>query len=214
MPRIRNWQDLKFFRSNKQEKYENIDSLFSEEIDWELIKTHWRDLLQVVLSIRQGKISSSFLLRKLTNYSRKNRLYQALQELGRVIRTQFLMEYLSNSKLREVITASTNKVESYNALSDWIRFGSRVIVASNDPDEMEKAIKYNALLANCLVLHNIIDYSAVIYQLKQEDHEITKEDASRISPYMTEHLKRFGDFIIDLEKLPENTEIIRNARLF
>lgn len=155
MPRIRNWQDLKFFRSNKQEKYENIDSLFSEEIDWEIIKTHWRDLLQVVLSIRQGKISSSFLLRKLTNYSRKNRLYQALQELGRVIRTQFLMEYLSNSKLREVITASTNKVESYNALSDWIRFGSRVIVASNDPDEMEKAIKYNALLANCLDLATI-----------------------------------------------------------
>lgn len=124
------------------------------------------------------------------------------------------MEYLSNSKLREVITASTNKVESYNALSDRIRFGSRVIGASNDPDEMEKAIKYNALLANCLVLHNIIDYSAGIYQLKQEDREITKEDASRISPYMTEHLKRFGDFIIDLEKLPENTEIIRNARLF
>lgn len=46
------------------------------------------------------------------------------------------------------------------------------------------------------------------------DGPITKEDVSRISPYMTEHLKRFGDFIIDLEKLPENTEIIRNARLF
>ena len=214
MPRIRNWKDLTFFRPSKQEKYENIASLFGEEIDWELIKTHWKDLLQVILSIKQGKISTSFLLRKLTNYSRKNRLYQAFQELGKVIRTQFLLEYISNAKLREIITASTNKVEAYNALSDWIRFGSRVIVASNDPDEMEKAIKYNALIANCLIVQNIIDYSAAIYELQQEGYAITKEDAARISPYMTEHLKRFGEFTIDLEKLPENTEIIINARLF
>lgn len=214
MPRIRNWKDLKFYRASKQEKYENIDNLFSDEIDWKLIKTHWRDLLQVVLSIRHGKISSSFLLMKLTNYSRKNRLYQALKELGQVIRTQFLLEYISNPILREVITASTNKVESYNALSDWIQFGSRVIVASNDPDEMEKAIKYNALIANGIVLQNIIDYSASIYQLQQEGYEITKEDASRISPYMTEHIKRFGEYIIDLEKQPENIEMIKNARLF
>ena len=152
MPRIRNWKDLKFFRPSKDEKYENIDSLFSEVINWDLIKKHWKDLLQVVLSIKQGKISSSFLLRKLTNYSRKNRLYHALQELGRVIRTLFLLEYVSNAKLREIITASTNKVEAFNALSDWIRFGSRVIVASNNPDEIEKAIKYNALIVNCIVL--------------------------------------------------------------
>jgi TnpA family transposase len=213
MPRIRNWKELIFFRPTS-EKYQNIDSLFGEQIDWDLIKTHWQDLLQVVLSIRSGKISSTFLLKKLTTYSRKNRLYHAFQELGRVIRTQFLLEYISQPKLREVITASTNKVEAYNALSDWIMFASRVIVASNDPDEMEKAIKYNALIANCIILQNIMDYSYAIYQLQQEGSDITKEDAARISPYMTEHLKRFGDFFIDLSIQPEHTETIKNAQLF
>ncbi len=42
----------------------------------------------------------------------------------------------------------------------------------------------------------------------------TKEDAARISPYMTEHIKRFGEYIIDLEKQPEDIEMIRNAQLF
>lgn len=213
MPRIRNWQDLTFYRANK-ETYKNIDALFGEEINWELIETHLKDILQVVLSIRQGKISSSFLLRKLTTYSRKNRLYQAFQELGKVIRTQFLLEYISHPKLREIITATTNKVEQFNNFSDWIRFGSKVIVASNDPDEMEKAIKYNAFIANCAVLQTTIDYTYGIHQLQQEGYEITKEDAARLSPYMTEHMKRFGDFVIDLERLPENIELIRNARLF
>ena len=118
MPRIRNWTDLKFFRPNKNTTYRNVDPLFSDAIDWELIKAHWQDLMQVVLSIKHGKISSALLLRKLGTYSRKNRLYLAFQELGRVIRTLFLLEYLSNLKLREIITATTNKVEAYNALSE------------------------------------------------------------------------------------------------
>jgi TnpA family transposase len=213
MPRIRNWKDLNFYRPSK-ERYKNIDALFKDEIDWELIRMHWKDLLQVVLSIKQGKISTSFLLRKLTTYNRKNRLYPAFQELGRVIRTQFLLEYISNIRLREIITASTNKVEAYNALSDWILFGSKVIVASNDPDEMEKAVKYNALIANCIVLHNIIDYSYSIHQLQQEGYDIVKEDVARISPYLTDHLKRFGDYVLDMKTLPENIDMIKNARLF
>jgi TnpA family transposase len=96
MPRIRNWKDLKFFRPTKKSKYKHIDSLFSDTIDWELIETHWADLMQVVLSIKTGKMSSSLLLRKLSNYSRKNRLYRAFQELGHVIRTQF---YWSTSRM-------------------------------------------------------------------------------------------------------------------
>jgi TnpA family transposase len=112
MPRIRNWKDLRFFRPTKETRYKHIDNLFSDTIDWDLIETHWQDLLQVVLSIKAGTVSSALLLRRLGTYSRRNRLYQAFSELGRVIRTAFLLEYLSSAQLREQITASTNKVEA------------------------------------------------------------------------------------------------------
>jgi len=61
------------------------------------------DMLRVVLSIRAGRISASTLLRMLGTYSRKNRLYQAFQELGRVVRTAFLLRYLNDAELRRVI---------------------------------------------------------------------------------------------------------------
>jgi len=109
MPRIRNWMDLRFFRPSKDSRYRHIDALFTDTIDWELIETHWPDLLQVVLSIEAGTISSAQLLRRLGSYSRRNRLYQAFRELGRVIRTVFLLEYLNDAPLREHITATTNK---------------------------------------------------------------------------------------------------------
>src|SRR5947209_20466326 len=71
MPRIRNWKDLKFYRPTKDAVYEHIDSLFGDNVvDWELIQTHWQDLLHVVISIQEGKMLPSMLLRKLTNFSR------------------------------------------------------------------------------------------------------------------------------------------------
>ena len=97
-------------------------------------------------------------------------LYKAFQELGKVIRTTFLLDYVSNKELRQTITATTNKVESYHTLEDWIRFGSRFLVASNDPDEMEKAVKHTDLIANCIMLQNVIDITDICHALIQEGY--------------------------------------------
>ena len=50
MPRIRNWKDLTFFRPGKNAHYQHIDTLFTDTIDWDLIETHWQDLMPVALS--------------------------------------------------------------------------------------------------------------------------------------------------------------------
>jgi TnpA family transposase len=71
-------------------------------------------MMRVVLSIKAGKVMPSTLLRKLGSYSKKNRLYQAFQELGKVVRTMFLLEYISSPKMRTEITAVTNIVEKYH----------------------------------------------------------------------------------------------------
>jgi TnpA family transposase len=44
---------------------------------------------RVVLSIQAGRITASTILRRLGHDSRKNRLYQAFRELGRMVRTVF-----------------------------------------------------------------------------------------------------------------------------
>lgn len=203
MPRIRNWHDLVFFRPSKDIAYKHIDILFTDVIDWELIETHWKDLLRVVLSIKAGKLSSSTLLRKLGNYSRKNRQYQAFRELGRVVRTIFLLDYISDMELREQITATTNKVEAYNGFSKWLFFGGDGVIADNDPEEQEKVIKYNDLVANAVIFQNVVDQTRILRILKEEGFPINREDVATLSPYVTSHIKRFGDYIIDSNAIPE-----------
>ncbi len=213
MPRIRNWKDLIFYRPDKETVYQHIDSLFKDTINWEIIRTHWMDLMQVVLSISTGKRSSAILLRKLGNYSRKNRLYQAFRELGRVIRTIFLLEYISDLKLRQQITAATNKVEAYHGFSKWFFFGGDSLINTNDREEMEKRIKYNDLLANAVIFQNVVDLTDILLQLKREGFLLETEDVSANRPYLTLHIKRFGDYLLDLTQVPENLDKFQTLAL-
>jgi TnpA family transposase len=162
--------------------------------------------MQVVLSIKSGKIAASTLLRKLGNYSRKNRLYQAFRMLGAAIRTIFLLQYISDRELREIITASTNKVESYNGYAKFFFFGGEGVIADNDPLEQEKAIKYNDLVANAVTFFNVVEQTRIIRELIREGWKITRDDLAILSPYVTSHIKRFGDYLIDAEIVPEPYE--------
>ena len=206
MPRIRNWKDLKFFRPQKNIQYKHIDSLFNDTINWQLIATHWQDLLQVALSVKAGKISSSALLHMLGSYSKRNKLYKAFCELGRVFRTIFLLDYISDVEMRENITAQTNKVESYNGFTEWLSFGNPYsMIASNDPADHIKIIKYVDIMANSVMLENVIDISDAVLQLIVEGYPVAPEDLSHISPLMTSNIKRFDYYVVDLASKPSDS---------
>lgn len=165
MPCIRNWQDLTLFRPTKQTRYQHIDGLFSSVVDWELIETHLPDMLRVALSIKAGKFTASTILRKLGTYSRKNRLYQAFRELGRAIRTGFILEYIASEELRSTIQAAMNKSEAFNGFTKWLSFGGAGLLPTNNRDEQRKLIKYNHLVANCLIFHNVFEMTRILQEL-------------------------------------------------
>jgi TnpA family transposase len=201
MPRVRNWKELNFYRPTEQTRYRHIDALFGEAgrnvINWDLIETHYEDVMRVVLSIQESKISSDVLLRRLSTYSRRNNFYKAFREIGRVIRTVQLLRFLSDSQLRRRTTAETNKVESYNKFSSWCRFGNSGVIADNDPEEQEKILKFSTLLTNAVIFHATLDMMMVIRELIAEGWTITLEDLAVLSPYLTARIQRFGVYATD-----------------
>ena len=139
--------------------------------------------------------------RAYSRYSRKNNLYKAFSEVGRVERTIFLLEYMSDPAMRQDIRAETTKVESYNKFTDWLAFGGPVI-RSGDPVEQEKRIKYRDLVANAVMLHNVMDMTNALRDLQRDGVHITPELVARLSPYLTEHIKRFGQYLVDMHAPP------------
>jgi TnpA family transposase len=202
MPRIRNWKDLTLYRPDLEVHYTHLESLFTDTIDWDLIETHLPDMIRVALSIKAGKITPSTILRKLGTYSRKNKLYQAFQELGRVIRTHFLLHYLGDPELRSTIQSATNKSEAFNGFAKWAFFGGEGVITHNRRVEQRKCIKFNHLIANCLIFYNVQVISEVLEQLNQEGAELDEQAVGALSPYLRQHVNRFGEYQLDLTQLP------------
>src|SRR5262249_17348271 len=93
--------------------------------------------------------------------------------------------YMADPAMRQHVRAETTKVESSNNFTDWLAFGGPVL-RSGDPVEQEKRIKYRDLVANAVMLHNLVDMTNALHDLQRERVCITPELVARFSPYLTE----------------------------
>jgi TnpA family transposase len=90
--------------------------------------------LRVAISVKLGRVAPSTLLRRLGTYSRKNRLYFAFRELGRVVRTSFLLRYLSDPELRRMIHTATHTSEAFNKFAPWVLCGGDGVMTEGGRD--------------------------------------------------------------------------------
>jgi TnpA family transposase len=72
------------------------------------------------------------------------------------VRTIFLLQYVSDIELRQVIQAATNKSEAFKKFVQGVCFGGESVIAENVRDEQRKVIKYNHLVANLLSFHTLV----------------------------------------------------------
>ncbi len=201
MPRIRNFKHLKYYKPSKSSVFKHIDELFCDQpINWELIQLHYHDMLRVVMSVRAGKIKPSVILRRLTSKSRKNKLYYAFRELGRVVRTKFLLNYIDDPELRRIIQAGTCKSEEFNEFISWVRFGDGGAVTDNLRFNQQKIIKYGYLVANMVILHVTANMTHVVNTLRKEGEPCPEEILAGFSPYRRKHISRLGIFPLDFDR--------------
>jgi Tn3 transposase DDE domain len=57
------------------------------------------------------------------------------------------------------------------------------------------------------MLHNVVDMTNALVALQQEGVCVTLEAARRLSPYLNGHLKRFGQYVLDMAIQPEPLEL-------
>lgn len=199
MPRIRDIKDLTFFKADRRRRYKNIESLLRASIDWTLIERYFPDMLRVAISIKAGRMTPSTILRRLGSESVKNKLYFAFRELGRVIRTMFLLRYINDPEMRETIHAATNKSEQFNDFAKWLMFGGEVI-AENVRHEQRKVIKYNQFVANMVILYNVQWMSRRLKVLQEKGLPVDAEVLQALSPYRKDHINRLGSYLLDLQR--------------
>jgi TnpA family transposase len=102
-PRIADIGGSRFWRVDRKADYGILSDLASNKINMKLITEQWDDLRRLAGSLKLGVVQAAGLTRTLETNDRPTRLARALQEVGRLIKTLYLLRYIDDEQYRRRI---------------------------------------------------------------------------------------------------------------
>jgi TnpA family transposase len=115
------------------------------------IEAGWDQLIRVTASIEGGWTSAVLALTRFGAASRADPIHKAGSALGKVLRTLFLCDYLSNEGFRREVLRMLNHGESVHALQRVIHFGSIAAARGRRREELVAISGALTLLANVVM---------------------------------------------------------------
>ena len=196
-PRLRDFPDRRLAPIAPVSAYPSIAPLLGKRIRTDIINEQWDDVLRLVGSIKAGHVAPSVMLRKLAAYERQNQLDVALQEIGKIERTLFMLDWLENPDLRRRCHAGLNNSEQRHALTQAIYTfrQSRIIDRSHEAQQY-RASGLNLVIA-AIVYWNTIYMADAAQHLRSAAAPVPDDLLVHTSPVGWEHIAFSGDFLWD-----------------
>ena len=171
----RDFPDRKFASIEPATTYKCIQPLFGRRIRTDVIREHWDDVLRLVASLKAGTVLPSAMLKRLAAFRRQNQLDFALQELGRIERTLFMLDWLESPQLRQLCQAGLNKSEQRHALAQVICTFKQGRIADRGLDAQEfRASGLNLVIA-AIVYWNSTYLADAVEHLRRLHHPVPVE---------------------------------------
>jgi len=215
-PRLRDLPDRKLACIAPAAHYPDLQPLMGRRIKADIIREHWTETVRLVASLHAGTIAPSTMLKKLAAYRRQNQLDLALQELGRIERTLFTLDWLESPELRRRCHAGLNKSEQRHYLAQEICTFNQGRIADRGAEAQQfRASGLNLVIA-AIVFWNSTYIADAVAHLNAEEG-VTNELLEHTTPLVWEHIGFSGDFLWDraaaaaTKRRPLNLGRLRNA---
>jgi TnpA family transposase len=193
-PRIADVGGARFWRVDKNADYGVLNDLASNKLNLRLITEHWDDLLRLAGSLKLGVARARRLTRTLQTNDRPTRLARALQELGRLVKTLYLLRFIDDNSYRRRILAQLNRGEGRHQLARVLFHGKRGELRQRYREGQEDQLGALGLVVNLVVLWNTIYIDAALGQLRAEGYEVLADDIARLSPLGFKHINMLGRY--------------------
>lgn len=194
-PRIRDLGDTKLYIPKGTGDYAALKPLIGGALSIQSIRTHWNDILRLAMSIKQGTVTASLMLRKLGSYPRQNGLAVALRELGRIERTLFILDWLQSIELRRRVHAGLNKGEARNALARAVFFYRLGEIRDRSFEQQRYRASGLNLVTAAIVLWNTVYLDRATRAFATKGPMLDSELFQYLSPLGWEHINLTGDYL-------------------
>ena len=204
MPRLKGIHRQKLYRpfAGQPDAYQFLQPILTRPINWDLIRQQYDQMIKYVTALRLGTAETEAILKRFNRQNLTHPTYRALAELGKVIKTIFLCQYLHSEPLRREVNEALNVVENWNSANGFIFFGKGKEISTNRLEDQEIAILSLHLLQSCLVYVNTLMIQSVLSEPKWMN-AMQPEDLRGLTPLIWSHVNPYGTFRLDLdERLP------------
>lgn len=199
-PRIRDINDQALYRLEKYADTPRVNKLLKGKLNPDLFVNQWDDLLRLAGSMKLGWVTASLLIKKFHAMPKQNALVKSLQEYGRMIKTIFILRYLSSEDYRREINTQLNKGELLHALRRYLFVANEAQIRKRQPEEQLNQAACLSLVTNSVIVWNTVYMWEVIKQLQTEGFEIGKEDLKHLSPARYEHINVYGKYSFPIKE--------------
>ena len=170
-PRLRDLsrQRIYAFSARKTFQKKGYTLIPSRAINKKLILKNWDDILRFMATIKTHHATASQLFKRLSSYSNKHPLYEALQEFGRIIKSQFILTYFDDVTLRRQIQKQLNRIELSNKFSHAVFFDNDQEFQDGEQEDQQLSAACQVIIQNSIILWNYLFLSNLIMETKDKE---------------------------------------------
>jgi TnpA family transposase len=211
-PRIRDLADRRLYVPDAHAQYKALGTMIGGAIDMRVPGDNWDEILRAGASIKAGTVAPSAILRRLAAYPRQNMLAKALKEIGRLERTLFTLDWISDPALRRRSNAGLNKGEAHHALKRAVFFHRLGEIRDRTFENQRYRASGLNLAVAAIILWNTIYLGRAVDELRSRGEVLTDELLAHVAPLGWEHIAFNGDYVWPAEPLATAFRPLRNPR--
>ncbi len=171
--------------------------LLRHKVKAQLIESQWDELLRLAASLHEGTVTASLLVARLHAQQRRSRTAAALQDYGRLVKTEYVLRQLTRPAERRAVHRQLNKQESLHVLHDAIFYGNEGRIRYQSLDRQSTQAAALALVATAITTSNTYEMNQIIERHEAAGRAFDDIDLARLSPVIHAHINLNGRYHID-----------------